>query len=146
MSERSKGAELFYESYAAALRDDCKAIEPTKAWAKVVGKILFPEKDADSAGRALDDKLNPNRRDRLSDEQERLVMRMAREAREFSAALAFICDDTDFERPKPKNARDEAFELQARAEHLLVELKLVTERQERLARSPLQTIHGKTAA
>jgi hypothetical protein len=33
---------LFYEGYREALRKDCQAIEPTPAWAKVVGKLLFP--------------------------------------------------------------------------------------------------------
>lgn len=126
----------FYENYRAALRDDCKAIEPTRGWAKIVGKMLFPELDADTAGRKLDDCTNPNRRDRLSDEHERMVMRLARERRGFSAALDFICDDTDFERPKPRDRKDEALELISRAERLVSEQRHVGDRLERLLSSP----------
>ncbi len=132
---------LFYESYRAALREDCKAVDGTQAWAKVVGKILFPEiSDPIEAGRRLNDKTNPNREDRLSDEQERHIMRLAREKRGFSAALDFICDDAEFERTTPKDRRDEAVELQARAERTLAEFKQVTERYERLIRSPLAVV------
>jgi hypothetical protein len=133
---------LFYENYRAALREDCKAIaDYSPAWAKVVGKMLFPEiSDPIEAGRRLNDKTNPNRDDRLSDDQERCIMRWAREKRGFSAALDYICDDTEFERTKPRDRKDEALELQARAEALLRELKQVTERQERLLRPPIAVV------
>ncbi len=139
---------LFYENYRAALREDCKAIgDSTQAWAKVVGKILFPEiSDPTEAGRRLNDKTNPHREDRLSDEQERLIMRLAREKRGFSAALDFICDDTEFERTKPRDRRDEAAELQARFERGLAELRQITERQERLAQAPLALVAKKSTA
>jgi hypothetical protein len=128
-------AALFYEHYYAALRDDCQAIEPSRAWSKVVGKHLFPEiVDAEEAGRRLSDKLNPNRRDRLSDEQERFIMRKAREARGFSAALAFICDDVGFERPKALDPKDEARELIHREEQLMAEFRQLLEKRERLSR------------
>lgn len=135
MSERDP--QLFYDGYCAALRDDCKAIEPTEAWAKVVGKMLFPEKEILAARGALLDKTNPEKRDRLTDEQERLIMTKAREVRGFSAALYHICDCTGFERPRAKAPKDEALELQSRGERLLAELKQITERQERLLRAPL---------
>ena len=137
---------LFYESFTAALRDDCKAIEPSRAWAKVVGKLLFPEKDPESAARALDDKLNPNRRDRFTDEQERLIMRKAREARGFSAALNFICDDTDFERPKARDPADEMAELQRRYIDSVAEQRRIAERMERLARAPIAVLQGRGGA
>jgi hypothetical protein len=140
MSERAKVPELFYESYTAALRDDCRAIEPSRAWGKVVGTMLYPEKDPEAAARTLDDDLNSSRRARLSDEQERLIMRKAREVRGYSAALNFICDETGFDRPTAKNPRDEALELQTRSERLVAELKQLLERQERLTRTPLQSI------
>jgi len=57
-------------------------------------------------------RLNADRRERLSDEQERLIMRRAREARGFSAALYFICDDTGFERPRSRDPEDEKEKLQ----------------------------------
>jgi hypothetical protein len=133
-------AALFYENYYAALRDDCQAIEPSRAWAKVVGKKLFPEiVDAEEAGRRLADKLNPHRRDRLSDEQERLIMRLAKEKRGFSAALHFICDDIGFERPKALDPRDEALELIHREEQLIGELRSLLDRRERLSRLTVVT-------
>jgi hypothetical protein len=138
---------LFYESYRAALREDCKAIDGTPAWAKVVGQRLFPEiSDPVEAGRRLNDKTNPNRDDRLSDDQERLIMRLAREKRGFSAALDYICDDTEFERTKPKDRKDEMLELQGRIERSTSELRSLIERQERLVRSPLTDVSSRKQA
>jgi hypothetical protein len=70
---------------------------------------FWPEKDIESASKRLSDSLNPHRDERLSDEQERLIMRRACHARRFSAALYFLCDDTGFERPNaipPRDRRD----------------------------------------
>lgn len=92
----SAQAELFYEDYFAALRDDVTAL----GGAKEVGRWFWPEKEVMAARNKLNDALNSDRRERLSDEQERLIMRRAREARGFSAAVCFVCDDTGFERPK----------------------------------------------
>jgi hypothetical protein len=104
----SHGPELFYESWEEALKDDIKALGGTKT----VGKLLWPDLDIDPARNRLNDRLNPERRERLSDTQERLVMRLAREARGFSAAMCYLTDDTGFERPKSRAPRDEMTELQ----------------------------------
>jgi hypothetical protein len=79
--------------------------------------------------------------DRLSDEQERLIMRLAKERRGYSAAHDFITDEIGMERAKPKERRDEAGELLARGESLLAQFKAVTERFERVVarRSPSST-------
>jgi hypothetical protein len=138
---------LFYDNYRAALREDCKAIEPSPAWAKVVGKILFPEiADPVEAGRRLNDKTNPNRDDRLSDDQERLIMRLAIERRGFSAAHDFISDEIGMERAKPKDRGDEAVELQARAERTLAEFKQLMDRYERVTRSPIALVGANKSA
>lgn len=138
---------LFYDGYRAALREDCKAIEPSPAWAKVVGKMLFPEiVDPVEAGRRLNDKTNPNREDRLSDEQERLIMRLAVEKRGFSAAHDYVSDEIGMERGKAKDRRDEALELQSRAERTLADFKQTMDRYERLMRSPLAAVEKKSAA
>ena len=100
--------ELFYECYYEALRDDVKAL----GGAKTVGKWFWPEKEMEAARTKLNDAMNADRRERLSDEQERLIMRRAREARGFSAALYFICDDTGFERPRSRDPEDEKEKLQ----------------------------------
>ncbi len=114
-------ADLFYQSYEEALLNDVKAL----GGLQTVGKWFHPEKDPITAGRTLADKLNPNRRERLTDEQERLIMRRARDSRGFSAALYFLCDDTGFERPQPKEIEDELarmlreyLEIQRRARNL----------------------------
>ncbi len=95
--------ELFYDSYFEALRDDVNAIGGPKA----VGQTFWPEKEIVAARNAVNDRLNPEKRDRFSDEQERYIMRAAKRKRDFSAALCFLCDDTEFERPKAKSADDE---------------------------------------
>jgi hypothetical protein len=138
---------LFYDSYRAALREDCKAIEPSPAWAKVVGKLFFPEiADPVEAGRRLNDKTNPNREDRLSDDQERLIMRLAIERRGFSAAHDYLSDEIGMERAKARDRKDEALELQSRAERTLAEFRSLMERYERLTRTPLAAVDVKKSA
>ena len=129
---------LFYESYEEALRDDVRAC----GGLKMVGKLFFPEKDTVGAGRALADKLNEARRERLTDEQERLVMRMAKERRGYSAAFHFICDDIGCERGRPLTPKDEAAELQRRGMDLVREMRSVADRYERVTQPPLQAITG----
>lgn len=132
---------LFYDNYRAALRDDCKAIsDNSPSWAKNVGHSLWPGKDMIEAARRLNDCTNPNRDDRLSDEEERLVMRLAVAKRGFSAAHDYISDEISMERAKPRERKEEALDLQSRAERLLSELKQVTERQERLVRAPIAVV------
>jgi len=101
-------AQLFYEDWLSALRDDVQAIGGNK----VVGGVFWGALPADEAGRKLATKLNGQRPERLSAEQERFIMRRAREARGFSAALYFLCDDVGFERPKALNPEDEKQKLQ----------------------------------
>lgn len=140
-----QGRKLFYDGYREALRDDCKAIDDTAAWAKNVGKLLFPEiVDPIEAGRRLNDKTNPNRDDRLSDDQERLIMRLSVRKRGFSAAHDYISDEIEMERAKPKDRKDEMLELQGRVERGISELKSLMERQERLIRMPLASVPTKT--
>lgn len=100
--------ELFYEGWLDALRDDVR----TLGGAKAVGLALWPEKSIDAAKNKLNDALNEDRRERLTDEQERWIIRSAREKRGFSAALCYLCDDTGFERPKERDPLDEAAQLQ----------------------------------
>lgn len=104
------GEELFYEGWLAALRDDVQAL----GGAKVVGPWFKPDLAVLAARNWLNDTLNGNRRERLADTQERLIIRRAREKRGFSAALCFLCDDTGFERPKAIRPEDEQAELQRR--------------------------------
>lgn len=100
--------ELFYESWLEALRDDVRSL----GGSKVVGAVFWPEKSIDAAKNKLNDALNEERRERLTDEQERYIIRSAREKRGFSAALMHLCDETGFERPKERDPMDEAAQLQ----------------------------------
>src|SRR3990167_4548564 len=103
------GPALFYESLQDALREDARALAGgSRAWAKVVGRLLKPEiADPEVAARWLDDRLNPNRRERLTDDQERYLMRESARARGWSAALCYICDEAGFERPKRRDPAEE---------------------------------------
>jgi hypothetical protein len=96
--------ELFYESWEEALRDDVRAL----GGAKAVASLLWPEKsDPIAARNKLNDALNPERRDRLSHEQEMLIMRKAKEVRGWSAGIFYLCDEAGFDRPQPKDPQDE---------------------------------------
>jgi hypothetical protein len=94
---------LFYDSYLEALRDDVNAIGGPKE----VGHTFWGEKEIVAARNAVNDRLNAEKRDRFTDEQERYIIRAAKRKRGFSAALYFICDDTEFERPAAKSPDDE---------------------------------------
>lgn len=131
-------AALFYESFDDALLDDVKAIGGLKA----VGKMFKPEKDAVTAGRWLADCLNTGRRERLDDEQERYIMRLAKRERGFSAALCFICDDTEFERPKAKSPDDERAATMRTIAETTVTLKRALDTIDRLTHTPLQSVGG----
>jgi hypothetical protein len=130
-------ASLFFESWEEALQDDVRGLGGYKE----VGRLLFPEiLDTAAAGRTLADKLNSNRRERLSDKQERLIIRLAAQKRGYSAALAFLCDDTSHERTKPLNPLDETAELQRQyIASVQLQAKLA-ERMERLTRAPLPQV------
>ncbi len=129
---------LFYDSYLEALRDDVLV----SGGAKVVGKLLFPEKEVEAARNALNDCLNAARRERLSDEQERLIIRRAREVRGFSAAVYFLCDDTGFERPKALNPEDEKAKLQREVIEAARTVKAAVDKLERMSQAPLHSIPG----
>lgn len=128
--------QLFFVTYYEALRDDAQA-----CGFKDIAFAMFPEKlKPEAAARALADKLNPERRERLTDEQERLIMRLAREKRGFSSALAYICEETGFERPKAIRPEDTAQILIERAETLARESRAIAVALERLARAPIQSV------
>lgn len=92
-----------YDSYLEALRDDINAL----GGPKVVGEWFAREKSPEAQRNWVNDRLNIARRERFTDEQERLIMRRAREKRGYSAAVYCICDETGFERPKAIEPEDE---------------------------------------
>lgn len=64
-----------YECVEDALKDAVRAL----GGAKAVGRELWPDKDADAAGRKLLDALNPSRDEKLEYTQIMLIFRMARD-------------------------------------------------------------------
>lgn len=98
---------LFHESLADALRE-CISV---CSGLKVVGKLLWPEKDADIAGRLLADCLNESKREKLSPEQVLLILRLARE-KGCHAGMTFICRDLGYSDPQPVEPEDERAKLQ----------------------------------
>lgn len=131
--------QLFYDTYLEALKDDVTAC----GGAKEVGQWFWPEKTFENRRNRVNDRLNAERDERFTNDQERLIMRRARERRGFSAAICFLCDDAGFERPKPKHPKDEQIEILAREERLVNEFRQLMERRERLARAPLAVVPGK---
>lgn len=98
---------LFHESLCDALRDCIAACGGSKS----VGKILWPEKDADVAGRALADCLNDAKRDKLSPEQVLLLLHMAR-MKGCHAGINFIARELGYADPVPIEPEDERAKLQ----------------------------------
>ena len=98
---------LFHESLADALRE-CIAV---CGGLKNVGKLLWPEKEADIAGRLLADCLNEAKREKLSPEQMLLVLRLAKE-KGCHAGMAFIARELGYGDPQPIEPEDEKAKLQ----------------------------------
>lgn len=129
-------AELFYEGWYEGLRDDVRAIGGTKA----VGCLLFPEKDPLAARNKLNDALNAERRERLTQEQETMVIRLARERRGYSAALYWLCDEAGFKRPEPRDPLDEAAELQREFIESVNRQERIAARLEALTQAPIRAV------
>jgi len=128
--------DLFYEDFNAALRDDVQAL----GGAKAVGMLLWPEKDPLAARNKLNDTLNAERRERLSHEQEQMIMRKAREIRGFSAALYSLCDEAGFKRPEPRDPLDEAAQLQREFIASVEIQKRIASKLEALTQSPIRAV------
>lgn len=129
---------LFHESLADALRECIAACGGLKA----VGVKLWPEKDADHAGRTLADCLNDGKRDKLSPEQVLLILRMAR-AHGCHAGMAFICRDLGYSDPQPIEPEDERAALQRQFIESTALLLKMAGRIEELARP---VVHPRRAA
>lgn len=98
---------LFHESLADALRE-CISV---CGGLKNVGKILWPEKDADIAGRRLSDCLNDSKPEKLAPEQVLLILRMSRE-KGCHAGITFIARELGYADPQPIEPEDEKAKLQ----------------------------------
>lgn len=132
--------ELFEDIYDA-LREVVRALGGSKA----VGAWLFPHLPIDEAKNKINDCLNRNRREKLDPEQFVTLLRRARDTG-CHAAKFYFDEITGYQRSAPLDPGDEMVELQRRYIDSVSEQKRIADRMERLARTPLQTIHGKTAA
>lgn len=120
-------ASLFHESLVDALRECITVCGGLKA----VGKLLWPEKDPDIAGRALADCLNEAKREKLSPEQVLLVLKLARE-RGCHAGMNFISRDLGYADPQPIEPEDERAKLQREFIEASKHIARMAERLERL--------------
>jgi hypothetical protein len=100
-------SQLFHEDIYEALRTCVGALGGPKK----VGAILRPEMAVDKAGNWLNDCLNTSKRDKLDIEQVLLILKESRKAG-CHAAMYFISDDCNYQRPDPVEPRDEMAELQ----------------------------------
>lgn len=80
--------------------------------AKATGSRLWPEKDADTAGRLLRHCMDPDRPEKLSVAQLTLLLRWGREVR-CHAAAAWLMAAAGYREPVPVTPDDERAELQA---------------------------------
>ena len=134
--EKVNTPDLFYESWLDALKDDVRAL----GGAKVIGCILWAEKDPLSARNRLNDCLNPERRETLTHEQELLIMRKAKDQRGFSAALFHLCDEIGFERPRAKDPYDETAALQREFIEAIKRQERIAQRLEALTQAPVRAV------
>jgi hypothetical protein len=128
---------LFYDDEFAAQR---VMVEEGKGY-KATAIYLWPHMKPESAYARLKNATRGDRDEKLSQGEVIAAMNF----NERFDPLYHAADQTHHERPKPVAPMDEARELQSRAERLLGELKNITERQERLTRSPLQNVNHKAA-
>lgn len=98
---------LFSEDIYSALRACVAALGGNKK----VGSELFPEKPIDKAAEYLSSCLSHERHEKLSLDQFMWIVRKAR-AINCHVAMFYICDDANYERPKPVEPEEELADLQ----------------------------------
>lgn len=98
----------------------------------IVGKKVFPEKSPDSAQRALLDCLSEDRPAKLSPDQVKLVLRLARE-KGYHGGVAFLLADLGYAPTTPIEPQDEAAELQRQYIEASNQVAITAARMEKLA-------------
>jgi hypothetical protein len=99
----------------------------------IVGKKVFPEKSPDSAQRALLDCLNEDRPAKLSPDQVKLVLRLARD-KGFHGGVAFLLGDLGYAPTTPIDPQDEAAELRRQYIDAAGQMAGIAERMEEMAK------------
>lgn len=115
------------ETFNQALIDCVKAA----GGSAIVGKKVFPEKSPEAAQRALLDCLSEDRPAKLSPDQVRLILRLARD-KGYHGGIAYLLCDLGYAPTTPIEPRDEAAELSRQASELLAAAERITERLQRL--------------
>jgi hypothetical protein len=123
---------LWYDDILDALKADCIAIGG-KAWAKDVGLMIWSDKSADAAARMLSDCLNPDRNQRLTPDQLKLVIREARKVDSY-CTIAYICNDACLSIPHPVDPESEKELLKREVVKAADTFKQMIERLERLSK------------
>ena len=98
---------MFHEDIYSAISTDIQALGGNKK----VGSQLWPEKSPDKAGELLANCLNRLRAEKLDPEQLLWIISQARKVVS-SAALGYIAEQADYEKPKPIEPVDELARLQ----------------------------------
>lgn len=124
-------SELFYEDIYAAYRSGVEHC----GGAKKVGRQLFPEKSPEAAGHQLMACMNPNRSEKLSEEQRILLLAIFRDAG-FHGAMHYIADATRYERPRPIDLIEQAVDVQQQMESTVARMEQLVDRWERIQSSP----------
>lgn len=108
---------------------------------KKVACLLRPElKDKpEQAGQWLRDCLNAEKRERLNPDQVFMLLRMARES-DYHAAKHWLDSELGYEQGRPINPKDEAVRLHERGADLVRELRVITDRMEKLTQAPLSRV------
>lgn len=108
---------------------------------KKVGVMLRPELEQkpNAAAQWLRDCLNPEKPERLNPDQVFMLLRLARTS-DYHAAKHWMDAELGYEQGKPLKPEDEAGALQKRGADLVRELRVITERLERLAQPPLAAV------
>lgn len=108
---------------------------------KKVAVMLRPELDQkpNAAAQWLRDCLNQEKPERLNPDQVFMLLRIARAA-DYHAAKHWMDAELGYEQGRPLKPEDEAASLQSRGADLVRELRMITERLERLAQPPLAAV------
>ena len=104
-SERQQ--PLFFEDINSAIAGLVSAL----GGAKAVGSRLYPDLMPEAAARRLNDSLNPDRAQQLSQTQFVTLLKWGREAG-FHGCIEFLVDEAGYTRPSPRCPEDERAQLQ----------------------------------
>lgn len=101
-----------------ALKKGCRAIalfigKDPRSWSKEIGSILWPHKSPEDARDYLLNCLDRDRKEKLDIEQVLWIIRKANDAG-CHIPMAFICDDTNYQRTTPIVPQQQVADLQKR--------------------------------